>query len=83
MSESGGEQDATGRLHKATVERLGQPDHEPEGRREPGAQNWPTSKAGRTYLVDRGVADPDKVVLCGESWGGYLILLGVGRQPDL
>src|SRR4029079_4223599 len=32
----------------------------------------------RDHLVRTGVADPDRVVLAGASWGGYLTLLGVG-----
>ncbi|MDD9206238.1 prolyl oligopeptidase family serine peptidase, partial [Georgenia sp. 10Sc9-8] len=34
------------------------------------------------HLVDAGVVDPGRSVLCGASWGGYLTLLGLGVQPD-
>lgn len=34
------------------------------------------------HLVTRGVLDPDRSVLAGASWGGYLVLLGLGTQPD-
>ncbi|MDP0941664.1 alpha/beta hydrolase family protein, partial [Klebsiella quasipneumoniae] len=27
------------------------------------------------------LADPDRLVLAGGSWGGYLTLLGIGTQP--
>ncbi|MFF5210043.1 prolyl oligopeptidase family serine peptidase [Streptosporangium sp. NPDC000396] len=37
--------------------------------------------AVRDILVDRGLADPDRLVLSGASWGGYLTLLGLGTQP--
>ena len=38
--------------------------------------------AGLDDLVDRGLADPARVVLAGWSWGGYVTLLGIGRHPD-
>ncbi|MEU7003758.1 prolyl oligopeptidase family serine peptidase [Nonomuraea sp. NPDC046570] len=39
--------------------------------------------AVREWVVARGVADPDRIVLCGTSWGGYLTLLGLGTQPKM
>ncbi|MFI7636814.1 S9 family peptidase [Nonomuraea sp. NPDC049400] len=39
--------------------------------------------AVRQSVVDRGIADEDKIVLSGSGWGGYLALLGLGTQPDL
>lgn len=36
----------------------------------------------RDHVVDAGLADPDRIVLAGHSWGGYLTLLGLGRQPE-
>src|SRR5438128_5586396 len=38
--------------------------------------------AGLDALVAEGVADPDRAVLAGGSWGGYITLLGLGRQPE-
>ena len=38
--------------------------------------------AVRDHLVAIGVADPNRVVLAGASWGGYLTLLGLGTYPD-
>ncbi|MFF3412043.1 prolyl oligopeptidase family serine peptidase [Streptomyces sp. NPDC002742] len=38
--------------------------------------------AVREWAVASGLADPDRLVLTGGSWGGYLTLLGVGTQPD-
>ena len=38
--------------------------------------------AVRDHLVADGVADPDRVVLAGASWGGFITLLGLGVQPD-
>ncbi|MFI7385047.1 S9 family peptidase [Streptomyces sp. NPDC049813] len=37
--------------------------------------------AVRAWAVDSGLADPDRLVLAGGSWGGYLTLLGLGTQP--
>ena len=34
-------------------------------------------------VVADGIADPERIVLGGASWGGYLTLLGLGKQPDL
>ena len=34
------------------------------------------------HLVATGVADPERVLLTGGSWGGYLTLLGLGTYPD-
>ncbi|MEV6191147.1 prolyl oligopeptidase family serine peptidase [Streptomyces sp. NPDC051920] len=38
--------------------------------------------AVREWAVISGLADPDRLILTGGSWGGYLTLLGVGTQPD-
>ncbi|MDT0266972.1 prolyl oligopeptidase family serine peptidase [Streptomyces sp. DSM 44915] len=38
--------------------------------------------AVREWAVASGLADPERLVLTGGSWGGYLTLLGVGVQPD-
>ncbi|MFK0290031.1 prolyl oligopeptidase family serine peptidase [Streptomyces sp. NPDC090442] len=38
--------------------------------------------AVREWAVSSGLADPERLVLAGGSWGGYLTLLGMGTQPD-
>jgi len=38
--------------------------------------------AGLDDLVATGVADPARAVVAGGSWGGYVTLLAVGREPD-
>jgi dipeptidyl aminopeptidase/acylaminoacyl peptidase len=38
--------------------------------------------AVHAWLVDEG-ADPERIVLTGMSYGGYLTLLGLARQPEL
>jgi acetyl esterase/lipase len=37
----------------------------------------------RDRVVSDGIADQARIVLAGASWGGYLTLLGLGKQPDL
>ncbi|GGU95870.1 peptide hydrolase [Actinomadura cremea] len=39
-------------------------------------------KAVRDWAVSSGLADPQRLVLTGGSWGGFLTLLGIGTQPD-
>ena len=38
--------------------------------------------AGRDDLVERGIADPERVVIGGWSWGGYITLLALGMHPE-
>ncbi len=52
-----------------------------EGR--PGLTELEDLAAVRDWAVRTGLADPDRVVLAGGSWGGYLTLLGVGARPEL
>ncbi len=49
---------------------------------DPGRPELVDLRAGRDHLVDSGVADPERIVLAGASWGGYLTLQGIGTQPD-
>ena len=39
--------------------------------------------AARAWLVEQGIAKSDQIFLTGWSYGGYLTLLGLGRQPEL
>jgi dipeptidyl aminopeptidase/acylaminoacyl peptidase len=39
--------------------------------------------AGLRDLVGRGLADPERAVIAGYSWGGYVTLLEVGKHPEL
>ena len=39
--------------------------------------------AGLADLVARGIADPDRAVIGGWSWGGYITLMELGKHPDL
>ncbi|MFI1888756.1 S9 family peptidase [Streptomyces jumonjinensis] len=38
--------------------------------------------AVRDWAVGSGLADPERLILAGGSWGGYLTLLGLGTQPE-
>lgn len=38
--------------------------------------------AVRKWAVEQRLIDPRRLVLAGSSWGGYLTLLGLGREPD-
>jgi len=38
--------------------------------------------AGLDDLIASGLVDPRRTVLLGRSWGGYVTLLGLGREPD-
>ena len=49
----------------------------------PGLTELADIAAVRERLVADGIADPERIVLSGASWGGYLTLLGLGTQPDL
>jgi dipeptidyl aminopeptidase/acylaminoacyl peptidase len=37
--------------------------------------------AGLDDLIARGVADPERAVISGRSWGGYVTLLALGTHP--
>jgi dipeptidyl aminopeptidase/acylaminoacyl peptidase len=39
--------------------------------------------AARNWLVKKGLADPQKIILSGWSWGGYVVLLALGKYPEL
>ncbi|MBF8189525.1 S9 family peptidase [Nonomuraea sp. K274] len=39
--------------------------------------------AVRQWVADHGISDPDRMVLAGSAWGGYLTLLGLGTQTGL
>ena len=49
---------------------------------DPGRPELIDLRAGRDHLVADGLADPQRSVLTGASWGGYLTLQGLGTQPE-
>jgi dipeptidyl aminopeptidase/acylaminoacyl peptidase len=38
--------------------------------------------AGLGYLIDLGIADPQRCAIEGWSWGGYISMLAIGLHPD-
>nr|WP_296074675.1 prolyl oligopeptidase family serine peptidase [uncultured Actinoplanes sp.] len=50
-----------------------------EGR--PGLTELEDISAVRAHVIDNGFADSGRLVLSGRSWGGYLVLLGLGTRP--
>jgi len=49
----------------------------------PGLTELEDVAAVRVWAIESGLTDPQRVVLTGGSWGGYLALLGLGTQPGL
>jgi dienelactone hydrolase len=39
--------------------------------------------AAHNWLVKKGLADSKRIILSGWSWGGYVVLLALGKYPDL
>lgn len=38
---------------------------------------------GTRWLIEQGLADPDRICIAGGSYGGYAALMGVVKEPDL
>lgn len=38
---------------------------------------------GTKWLIDKGIADPDKIAIYGASYGGYATLMGLVKEPEL
>jgi dipeptidyl aminopeptidase/acylaminoacyl peptidase len=38
---------------------------------------------GTKWLIDKGIANPDKIAIYGGSYGGYATLMGLVKEPDL
>jgi dipeptidyl aminopeptidase/acylaminoacyl peptidase len=49
---------------------------------DPGFPECEDVLAGLDDLVASGVADPDRAIVSGGSWGGYITLLSIGLYPD-
>lgn len=50
---------------------------------QPGLYERKDMAAARAYLMGRGLADPERIGLMGGSYGGFLTLIGLTRQPEL
>lgn len=51
-----------------------------EGR--PGLTELEDVAAVRDWVIGHHLVHPDRCIIAGGSWGGYLALLGLGTQPD-
>lgn len=49
----------------------------------PGKWEVEDTVAARNWLVKKGLADPKQIILSGWSWGGYVVLLALGKYPNL
>lgn len=38
---------------------------------------------GTRWLVERGIADPERICIVGGSYGGYAALMGAAKEPNL
>ncbi|MCK5019901.1 MAG: S9 family peptidase [Candidatus Peribacteraceae bacterium] len=52
-------------------------------RGQPGTLEALDMVAARNYLIEKGLADKNKIILTGWSWGGYVTLFTVGTYPSL
>jgi acetyl esterase/lipase len=48
----------------------------------PGLTELDDVAAVQDWAIHSGLSDPDRCVISGASWGGYLALLGLGTQPE-
>jgi pimeloyl-ACP methyl ester carboxylesterase len=49
---------------------------------DPGRPEVEDVAAGRNDLIARGIADPERVLVAGSSWGGYVTLQAIGTVPE-
>ena len=38
---------------------------------------------GTNWLIEKGIADPERIAIYGGSYGGYATLMGLVKEPDL
>jgi dipeptidyl aminopeptidase/acylaminoacyl peptidase len=38
---------------------------------------------GTLWLIDKGIADPERIAIYGGSYGGYATLMGLVKEPEL
>lgn len=52
-----------------------------------GRESWTTMQDdvedGARWLIEQGLADPDRICIAGWSYGGYAALIGAINNPDL
>ncbi len=57
--------------------------HEKAGYGEWGYAIQDDITAGVNWLVEQGIADPNRICIVGSSFGGYAAAIGVAKTPDL
>ena len=45
------------------------------------SRRWRTWWPALGYLIDLGIADPERCAIEGWSWGGYIAMLAIGLHP--
>jgi len=49
---------------------------------DPGRPEVEDVASGRNDLIARAFADPDRILIAGSSWGGYVTLQAIGTVPE-
>ncbi len=57
--------------------------HTVAGYREWGLAMQDDITDGARWLIDQGIADPDRIAIYGASYGGYAALMGLAKEPGL
>ncbi len=58
-------------------------DHEQAGYQQWGLAIQDDITDGVRWLIEQGIADPDKICIVGESFGGYAAAMGLAKTPEL
>ncbi len=56
---------------------------EAAGRKEWGQSMQDDITDGTKWIVEQGIADPDRIAIFGGSYGGYAALMGAAKEPSL
>ena len=56
---------------------------EAAGRKEWGQAMQDDITDGTKWIIEQGIADPDRIAIFGGSYGGYAALMGAAKEPNL
>ena len=56
---------------------------EAAGRKQWGQAMQDDITDGTKWIIERGIADPNRIAIFGGSYGGYAALMGAAKEPDL
>jgi len=59
------------------------PSFENAGRQQWGGKMQEDVTDATKYLINKGIADPNRICIAGASYGGYASLMGLIQEPDL